>query len=84
MIMSRFTGQILRIVGLLIEMLGILAAALRTRRDQADGPLPEFISTRLIWTVVGVGFVIWLIGSILTYWPRSHRKRRDPDRDDMA
>ncbi len=66
----RLTGQILRIAGLLIEMLGILAYGLRTR---ADVPLPSLIrqmSIDTIWILIGVGFATWLLGTILAHWPR--------------
>jgi hypothetical protein len=69
----RFTGQILRVVGLLIEMIGILAYAMWNRRDGGGVParVSDSLTARQIWTVVGVGFVIWLIGNIVTYWPQS-------------
>ena len=80
--MNRFTGQIVRTLGLLIEMLGILALVFRTRTDQAGVPLPGSFSTRLVWTVVGVGFVIWLVGTVMTYWPRPTRAERPASMDD--
>ena len=53
-----------------MEMIGILAFGLRTR---ADVPLPSFVrqlSTDSLWILIGIGFATWLVGSILTYWPR--------------
>jgi hypothetical protein len=69
--MPRFTGQILRILGLLIEMLGILALVFRTGTDEAGVPLPGSFPPRLVWGAVAFGFVIWLVGTILNYWARS-------------
>ena len=60
-----FTGQIVRTLGLLIEMLGILALVFRTRTDQAGAPLPGSFPVRLVWIVVGVGFVLWLVGTVM-------------------
>ena len=74
--MRRSTGQIVRLIGLAIEVAGILAQALRTRNDQTGAPLPGHFSSRQVWIVVGVGFVIWMIGTILTYWPQPASKRR--------
>jgi hypothetical protein len=56
-------------VGLLIELLGILALGLWTRTDQTGAPLPGSFTSRQVWIAVGIGFVIWLVGSVLSYWP---------------
>ena len=72
--MTRLQGQILRTVGLFIEMLGILALVFRTRTDEVGTPLPGSFSRPQAWAVIGVGFVIWLFGSIVLYWPRRSRK----------
>jgi uncharacterized membrane protein len=78
----RFAGQILRIVGLLIEMLGILAVALSSRKDDGGPASPAGLSTRQIWIVVGAGFAIWLVGSFLTYWPgRASADRKTASED---
>jgi hypothetical protein len=65
----RVAGQILRYVGLLVEMLGILAAASSGRRDDGGPAAAAGLSMRQIWVVVGTGFVLWLVGNVLTYWP---------------
>jgi hypothetical protein len=79
----RLTGQILRITGLLIEMLGILAYGLRTR---ADVPLPSLIRqlpSDSLWILIGIGFATWLLGTILAYWPRPKPRAGKPTpRDD--
>ena len=78
----RLTGQILRIAGLLIEMLAILAFGLRTR---ADVPLPSWVRqlpADSLWIVIGIGFATWLIGSILAYWPRPKVKAGKPTTKD--
>jgi hypothetical protein len=68
--MSSFTGQIVRTLGLFIEMLGILALVFHSRTDQAGVPPPGSVSMILIWTVVGVGFLTWLVGTVMIYWTR--------------
>lgn len=68
--MNSFTGQIVRTLGLLIEMLGILALVFRTRTDQGGVPLPGSLPIGLVWAVVGVGFLTWLIGTVMIYWTR--------------
>jgi hypothetical protein len=74
--MKRTTGQIVRLIGLAIEVAGLLAQVVWTRTDQAGAPLPGQFSTRQVWIVVGCGFVIWIIGTILTYWPQPGPGRR--------
>jgi hypothetical protein len=76
----RLTGQILRIAGLLIEMIGILAFGLWTR---ADVPLPSLIRqlpSESLWVLIGIGFATWLLGSILAYWPRTKPRTAKPSR----
>ncbi len=80
--MRSFHGQILRMLGLLIEMLGILGLAQFWRTGEGQTPFPAFLSLRLAWIVVGVGFAIWLFGSILIYWPRSRRSASNPEREE--
>ncbi len=67
--MKRPTGQILRLIGLVTEVAGLLAQVTWTKTDQTGAPLPGQFSSRQVWITVGVGFVIWMIGTILTYWP---------------
>jgi len=74
--MKRATGQIVRLIGLAIEVVGLLAQVVWTRTDQTGAPLPGQFSTRQVWIVVGCGFVIWIIGTILTYWPQPGLERR--------
>ena len=79
--MSRSNGQIVRMIGLAIEVAGILAQALWTRTDQTGAPLPGNFSSLQVWIVVGVGFVLWLAGTILIYWPQNTGKRQSSARD---
>lgn len=79
--MSRRIGQIVRLIGLAIEVSGLLATVFRTSADQTGAPLPGHYSSRQVWIVVGVGFVIWMIGTILTYWPQNAPRRRSSNRD---
>jgi len=79
--MRRSSGQIVRLIGLAIEVVGILAQMLWTQTDQTGAPLPGHFSSRQVWIVVGVGFVIWMIGSIVTCWPQSAPGRRSSTSD---
>ena len=64
------TGQILRMLGLLIEMIGIGGLALWSGTDEAGNPRPGFFSSRGAWVLVCAGFLIWLVGTVTTYWHR--------------
>jgi hypothetical protein len=75
----RFAGQILLFVGLAVEMLGILAAALSSRRGDGAAVPAAGLSTQQIWIVVGAGFVLWLVGNLLTYWPGHPSAGRKPE-----
>ncbi|HWT77394.1 MAG TPA: hypothetical protein VN648_01110 [Candidatus Methylomirabilis sp.] len=79
--MRRSTGQIVRLIGLAIEVAGILAQVLWSRTDQTGSPLPGQFSSRQVWIVVGFGFVIWMIGTILTYWSQAAPGRRSSTED---
>ncbi len=68
--MRRTIGQIVRLIGLAIEVVGLLAQVLRTRTDQAGIPLPGHFSSHQVWIVVGVGFAFWTVGTILIYLPQ--------------
>jgi hypothetical protein len=71
------TGQLLRLGGLIIEMLGVWAVFQGngdknppSLRIPGTAPLP------LAWLGVGVGFVLWLAGTALVYAARPSRKVR--------
>jgi hypothetical protein len=74
--MSRSTGQILRWIGLAIEVCGLVAQALWTRADQTGAPLPGNFSSRQVWIVVGAGFLLWMVGTVLIYWGQPGRSTR--------
>lgn len=77
--MHRPALQILRMIGLFVEMLGILAFVVRSRSEQA-GRAAGWITMNRALGVVVLGFVLWLIASVMLYWPR--KRVRPPDRPD--
>lgn len=58
----RYAGQILRIVGLLIEMFGLAAFAM-SPQGADRGWLG--LNANQIWLIVIVGFAVWLTGTIM-------------------
>jgi hypothetical protein len=60
------------LLGLAIEVAGIAAQLFRTRTDQTGAVLPGHFPASYIWLVVGLGFVLWLIGTTMMYWPRNN------------
>ena len=63
-------------------MLGHPRPLFRTRTDQAGVPLPGSFPVRLVWAVMGVGFVLWMIGTVMIYWTRRTRTERKASIDD--
>ncbi len=83
--MPQYTGQILRILGLVIEMFGLSSFAFSARAGAAEGRGWFGLTNDQIWTIVIVGFVIWLTGTIMVQAasPRGWlANRRRIDRDD--
>ncbi len=80
--MTRNTGHIVRIIGLMTEMLGIWGVYGSNRvLSQPLFTLTDGTVITRSWAAVGVGFVLWLTGTILVYTTRPKRKRR-PDSDE--
>jgi hypothetical protein len=78
--MISVTGHILRMVGLLIEMLGVWGVYTASDgQPTTQIPLPNGKTVPLAWLWVGLGFVVWLTGTALVY--TSRRRRRAPERD---
>lgn len=72
------SGQILRVVGLLIELVGVGAVLAQSRTDQvARIPIPGG-SLALGWAAVATGFLMWLVGRIII--ARSDRISRNQKR----
>jgi len=71
----RRTGPWLRFIGLMIEMVGVIAVV-RERGGQASPmiqiPGGPVVSTT--WAAVVLGFVLWLIGKILLASARPPRR----------
>ncbi|WP_165075434.1 hypothetical protein [Paludisphaera rhizosphaerae] len=68
-------GQIVRIVGLLMEMFGLAAVALGGR----DGGRSLFgMTSNQVWSIVAVGFAFWLTGTILIF-QEAARRREDAE-----
>ena len=64
--MTRSAGQILRGVGLLIELLGVIAVLTQSRTSTIPQiTLPGREPFSIGWIAVVLGFVVWLIGQIV-------------------
>ena len=81
----RYAGQILRIIGLLIEMFGLAAFAMSPRGGAGNDRGWLGLTTDQIWLIVIVGFVVWLTGTITIHATAPGGRlahRRPADRDE--
>lgn len=71
----RRTGQWLRLIGLLIEMIAAVAVV-REKGGQATAriPVPGGSAVSIAWAGFALGLVIWMIGQILLAVPRPPRR----------
>jgi hypothetical protein len=75
----RTTGQLLRMVGLLIEMIGLVGIALGRGGDQGlQVRIPGGSTISASWLAVAIGFVVWLVATILLAATRPPRKGQPP------
>jgi hypothetical protein len=72
--MKTTTGHLIRISGLLIEMLGVWGVFNSTGAISMALHLPGGGDIPLAWLAVGVGFALWLTGTIVVYFSRPARK----------
>jgi hypothetical protein len=73
--MKKLVGQFMRLGGLIVEMLGVLAVMKGDEgRFATKLQLPGFEPVPLAWIGIGLGFVLWLVGTVLVYWSRPSRK----------
>ena len=72
--MKNVSGQILRLGGLVIELLGVLAVMTGSPDfGAARLPIPGGTTVAPAWILVVVGFVTWLLGTFLVYGSRPSR-----------
>ena len=77
--MRRATGQSLRLIGLLIEVFGVMG--IMTGRGDIEAlhfHLPGGTEVSPAWIVLAMGFVIWLVGTILLVGSKPKRSQLGP------
>jgi hypothetical protein len=73
--MKKLVGQFMRLGGLLVEMLGVWAVMKGNEGVFATKlHLPGFEPVALAWIGIALGFLLWLVGTVLVYWSRPPRK----------
>jgi hypothetical protein len=78
--MKKLVGQFMRLGGLLVEMLGVWAVMKGDEGIFATRlHLPGIQPLPLGWIGIALGFVLWLIGTVLVYWSRPSRKASRQD-----
>jgi hypothetical protein len=80
--MTKLVGQFMRTGGLLVEMLGVFAVMQENEgKLAAKLQLPGIEPIPLAWVGIGLGFVLWLVGTVLVYWSRPSRKASSSEID---
>jgi hypothetical protein len=67
-------GQILRLTGLVVEIpcvLGLLSLRQGKLGDWSKSPIDP---ATLLSIGIGAGFVLWIVGTIMTHWPAARRR----------
>jgi hypothetical protein len=75
--MKKTLGHLIRILGLVIEMLGVWGVVNSTgAKNSARLQLPGGSEIPSAWLAVGIGFVLWFAGTSLVYFAWPSRKSR--------
>jgi hypothetical protein len=85
--MNRATGQVLRLTGLLLESLGVIAVVSQSRGASIPSvPMPGGASIPLGWLAVAAGFGLFLAGRIILLMtaPRKSKLRKSPPDDEAV
>jgi hypothetical protein len=81
--MSKTTGHIIRMTGMLIEMLG-LWGVVQTTNSKAPWliPISGAGTMPVAWLAVFIGLIVWLIGVFIVYSNVAHDSNKRPSIDD--
>jgi hypothetical protein len=82
--MNAIAAQIIRMSGLLIELVGVwLVFTERDNANPATLSFPGGSTLPVSWLVVAIGFAVWFIGTVLVAVSRRPRRRLERiDNDD--
>ncbi len=82
--MTTLRGQLARITGLVVEMLGIWGVFQSSNQPAPRAiALPGGTAVPLAWLAVGFGFILWLTGTFMIVTSRRGNKLRRIDDLDM-
>jgi hypothetical protein len=82
--MNRLIGHLIRIVGLFIEMVGVWAVYVgRNDKEPTLVSLPGGRAMPAAWLAVLLGFILWLIGTIIVSLSRTRRRIAHPEKDNL-
>jgi hypothetical protein len=75
--MTKTTGHIIRMVGMLIEMIGVLGVYQSSKSDSSWSiSIPGAGTIPAAWLAVFVGLVVWLTGVTIVYSNRPIRTKK--------
>jgi hypothetical protein len=82
--MKKRVGQFMRLGGLLVEMLGVVAVMNGSEGKFATKlQLPGFEPVPLAWIGVALGFALWLVGTVLVYSSKPSRRASKPENEEI-
>ncbi len=83
--MSKTTGHIIRMTGMLIEMLG-LWGVVQTRNSKAPWliSIPGAGSMPVAWLAVFIGLIVWLAGVFIVYSYKPSGTKKTRPGDDLS
>jgi hypothetical protein len=82
--MTRLIGHALRILGILIEMLGVWGVYTAAQGGNVPKvPVRSGDNVPIAWVAVGLGFALWFAGMVVLTFVRQRRPRRNRDEREL-
>jgi uncharacterized RDD family membrane protein YckC len=82
--MNRTTGHIIRMAGMLIEMLGIWGVyQASTTKSPWQLSIPRMGNVPVAWLAVFCGLIIWLAGVFIVYSSKPMARKKIHSGDDL-
>jgi hypothetical protein len=83
--MTKTTGHIIRMIGMLTEMLG-LWGVVQTRNSKSAWliSIPGAGTMPVAWLAVFIGLIVWLVGVFIVYSHKADIRKKTQPGDDLS